>query len=58
MDILGKRTLLQWGPVVVTGIRGLVSSGELDRRLNASMGSGRGDRNQVFPDTWDELQAR
>ncbi len=37
---------------------GLVSSGELDRRLNASMGSGRGDRNQVFPDTWDELQAR
>jgi len=36
---------LQWGPVVVTGIRG----GRLDEealRTEASMGSGRGDRNQ------------
>ena len=37
--------LLQWGPVVVTGIRSAVEQVELDG-LTASMGSGRGDRNQ------------
>ena len=36
---------LQWGPVVVTGIRRLVPLRRA-RRHPASMGSGRGDRNQ------------
>jgi len=37
---------LQWGPVVVTGIRRQSSRGLRQRRA-ASMGSGRGDRNQT-----------
>jgi len=36
---------LQWGPVVVTGIRHRYETDE-ERRSTASMGSGRGDRNQ------------
>jgi len=42
------RSALQWGPVVVTGIRGGVHRC-LRPDLTASMGSGRGDRNQVGP---------
>ena len=38
-------SVLQWGPVVVTGISGR-SAGCLLRDGPASMGSGRGDRNQ------------
>jgi len=37
---------LQWGPVVVTGIS-LTGPGPLPTRHPASMGSGRGDRNQA-----------
>jgi len=39
---------LQWGPVVVTGIR-FAESDQLTVRTDASMGSGRGDRNQGSP---------
>ena len=39
---------LQWGPVVVTGIRRLQERRSDLVHLFASMGSGRGDRNQVF----------
>ena len=39
-------SLLQWGPVVVTGIRFGIHR-ERGRRTEASMGSGRGDRNQA-----------
>ncbi len=39
-------TVLQWGPVVVTGIRYGPQTNEVARKF-ASMGSGRGDRNQV-----------
>ncbi len=46
-DYVIQPALLQWGPVVVTGIRG--AEGELQRQGpdDASMGSGRGDRNQL-----------
>jgi len=37
---------LQWGPVVVTGISGKIGP-FTDDVARASMGSGRGDRNQV-----------
>ena len=37
---------LQWGPVVVTGIRD-TSRGRRMAGQRASIGSGRGDRNQV-----------
>jgi len=37
---------LQWGPVVVTGIS-VAAHGDGHPRGPASMGSGRGDRNQV-----------
>jgi len=37
---------LQWGPVVVTGIRGEIWD-YMGAKYGASMGSGRGDRNQI-----------
>jgi len=42
--------MLQWGPVVVTGIRYRRRDGS-EQILTASMGSGRGDRNQGRPVT-------
>jgi len=39
--------LLQWGPVVVTGIRRPWTTCADAGHRHASMGSGRGDRNQV-----------
>jgi len=41
----GYASGLQWGPVVVTGIRRLINARSALRKM-ASMGSGRGDRNQ------------
>jgi len=38
---------LQWGPVVVTGIRGEIWD-YMGAKYGASMGSGRGDRNQCL----------
>jgi len=50
----GRRTILlrpvhqlQWGPVVVTGIRGELRCPYYGAVFHASMGSGRGDRNQA-----------
>jgi len=39
-------SVLQWGPVVVTGISGGPAGPQVGRPVSASMGSGRGDRNQ------------
>ena len=40
-------SVLQWGPVVVTGISGGPAGPQVGRPVSASMGSGRGDRNQL-----------